>query len=242
MRATELLESDGQYEPVSLDYLPASSLVASVVKFMRMRCQPWLNATDINNPVFRGTKTKDDVFLRKVRPDRIPRDTEPRIHDLYNKLIAMVGGHANRTNSAFVSSYRATAGIYGNIRVAIPIGEFNYTWSPVWNDWYTGLSGSKQMLTALMYPAEGKLLSKLLHDRMFGLSRKGDDFSEIDRLLYDLNNYDPAKVNEVLYADKELKKAISSGNEIMVECDAILYIAPELYTTYIVPNYIGKQT
>ncbi len=236
MRATELLESDDQYEPVSLDYIPASSLVASVVKFMRSHCQPWLNATDINNPVFRGTHTTNDVFFRKVRPDRNPRDTELNIHKLYNKLIAMVGGHANRTNSAFVSSYRATAGIYGNIRVAIPVGKFRYTWSPVWNDWYTGMTGSRQMLTALMYPAEGKQLSKLIHDRMFG-----DDTSEIDRLLYDLSNYDPAKVKEIIYADKELNKAIASGNEIMVECDAILYIAPELYVTHIVPKYLGKE-
>lgn len=241
MRAIDLIEAVDPYEPVSYDAGGNDSTITRTVAFMHEHCQPWLNAVPLDTPVYRGTHTTNKVFVRAVRPDRDPRDSNWDVHDLYNKLIEMVGGVANRTNSAFVTSSTVSANIYGNVRVAIPAGNFNYTWSPVWSDWFVNLGKSRAMLAKIMYANERndmrRLFASMNSDFSEHVGRYNEYETEFERILYDTNSYDPLAVKSTIRADDSIKSAIASGNEIMLKCNAILYVDPHFYFDYIVPKY-----
>ena len=240
MRAIELLED--QYEPVAIDG-GQFDIVHKTLLYMRTHCQPWLNAVGLDKVAYRGTNTNNLVFVRAVRNDRAPRDSTQPIHELFNKLIAMAGGVANRSNSAFLTSNRTSANIYGVPKVAIPAGEFNYTWSPKWSDWYVDLVGTNLAFGQLMYSDVKKEFLKRYREEMDPLSFTSPPLEArkaFNNILYDINNYDPLAVQHTILADRNLKEAIDTGYELMVKCDAILYIEPEFYRDIIVPKYLEQ--
>jgi hypothetical protein len=241
MRAIELLED--QYEPVALGDNKYTN-VNLAVKYMLEHCQPWIQAVGLNRIVYRGTNTTNDVFVRAVRDDRKPRDSGQPIHELFNKLITMAGGIANRSNSAFLAGNSTSAGIYGNVRVAIPAGEFNYTWSPKWSDWYVDLVGTNLAFGQIMYPEMKHELVKRYREEMDPLSftaPPAETRKAFNNILYDINNYDPIAVKHTILADKNLIEAVESGYELMVKCPAVLYIEYDVYVDYVVPNYLEQQ-
>jgi hypothetical protein len=113
-----------------------------VAKFLKEHCQSWLSQT--NNgylTVYRGLKGLGEeadnlAFIKDVRLDRKPKDTAPSLHNLFNDLIAKAGKVANRSNSMFVTGSPSRAKEYGKLFVIFPIGNFNYTWSYEYEDWY----------------------------------------------------------------------------------------------------------
>jgi hypothetical protein len=227
MRAIELLED--QYEPVALgDDVNASIMLAA--KYMRLHCQPWINTVGLKHIVYRGTKTTNPIYVRAVRSDRTPRDSIQPMHTLFDELITMAGGVANRTNSAFVTSDLSIANIYGNPRIAIPAGNFNYTWSPIWKDWYAHISNNRLNLAPLMRKKVAEEL-KELYSNIFRyddpVSKKAND--KFMKRIYSIKSYDPALVSKAILADEGILEAIKTGSELMIKCDAILYIDSDLY-------------
>lgn len=113
-----------------------------LAKFLRRNCSQWLRETENGTITFyRGLQevhTSAHAFEKSVRIDRRPKDSSPLGHDVYNMLIDLVGGVANRSNSLFAISDASEAGDYGEPYVIIPIGPYNYTWSRRWNDWNIG--------------------------------------------------------------------------------------------------------
>jgi hypothetical protein len=114
-----------------------------VAKFIRENARPWLEASNNGHwVVYRGIRGQNDsVFTRPIRADRKPVDTPEDRHRAFNAVIASIGGVANRSNSAFVTHDANFAGNYGDPYVFMPLGDFHYTWSPVYRDWTADFNG-----------------------------------------------------------------------------------------------------
>lgn len=121
-----------------------------LAKYITKYCQPWLSQTNKGAMiVYRGFSYLGNIegyrlsgqhaplyFTRAVRQDRQPRNTNKKMHDKINTALADCGAVANRTNSVFVTGSHQQASYYGTVYVVIPVGQFKYTWSPYYTDWY----------------------------------------------------------------------------------------------------------
>lgn len=110
-------------------------------RLITTKCQPWLSEAGIDNVVWRGISREAVVRNGsgmvqevRVRKDRKPRDTSKRLHAIFNDRIRHEGCIANRSNSLFVTGEARTARNYGVAHAVFPVGEFNYTWSPIVKD------------------------------------------------------------------------------------------------------------
>jgi len=123
-------------------------VAVKIAEYLKQHAVPWLTATKNGKMIFyRGTRgAKKDAYAlvlrQRVRPNRSPMDTSKERHDGFNQMIAKVGGVANRSNAAFVTSNEFQASFYGKVYVYIPEGEFHYTFGPNFKDWTHYLIGS----------------------------------------------------------------------------------------------------
>jgi hypothetical protein len=124
----------------------------ALAKFISANAKPWLSVSNNGHwVVYRGMRGQNDtVFTRPIRTDRKSMDTLEVRHQAFNAVIKSVGGIANRSNSAFVTSDANFAAGYGEPYVFIPLGDFHYTWSPVYRDWTRDFTGND--LIKLMRP------------------------------------------------------------------------------------------
>lgn len=112
--------------------------VEEIFKLITRECKPWFREIgDPSNKVYRGfaREPKSQIFRKSVRQNRRPRDSKPEDHDEFNRVIGMCGKVANRSNAVFVTGEYPDAASYGKAYVVIPIGNFNYTWHTVAEDW-----------------------------------------------------------------------------------------------------------
>lgn len=221
MRIKEiLLESNQQI--LSDQYVGTHEGYQKLADYLKSHCQPWLAQTDGGiNYVYRGANnigvSKGNAVIQAVRTDRKPRDSTQSAHRNFNAVIAAAGGTANRSNSMFVTGSAKSASQYGIEYIVIPLGNFHYTWSPIWGDWtndvdYTILFDYvKSDLRPVVMPGE---------------------------VLPNPNSYDPAKVAAAIKVDEGLDVAIDSGKEIMIQCASAIYMIPETYINYIRPILI----
>jgi len=116
----------------------AQKVAAGLAAFINKNCKPYL--ADVNphdQTLYRGVRHTGGAvaFIRDVRTDREPRDTEKFRHNAFNMLIKLAGGTANRSNAAFCTSSTVSTTEYGDTFTVFPIGNFHYTWSPYFDDW-----------------------------------------------------------------------------------------------------------
>jgi hypothetical protein len=167
------------YKPeviADLDMQEAAIAAANkIATFIRTKCKPWLAASKNGSiTIYRGISDRGGLaFTKKTREDRRPKDTGAARHQAFNAAIAAAGGVANRSNSLFSSSDDDVAMQYGTAYVLIPVGNFNYTWSPNWDDW----TGSAEMsdLAELLAP---KALSQKQETRIKALKASFPAYKE----------------------------------------------------------------
>lgn len=153
-------------------------------------CQPWLKASS-GKQVFRGISTKPENFKGIVRKDRNPMNTPQVIQDIFDDTCKKKFGWKPRSSGLFVSGDVSQARSYGDDYAIYPIGDFKFLWSPTISDFYIDIS-----IISSNY--EGS------RDKVF----KEKAFQEEVK----------AKIIKS-YSDKNLKKAIKSGQEIMIKCN-----------------------
>lgn len=185
-----------------------------IAKILYNDCEPWLDATN-GEIVYRGIKKYPEHlygFVKPVRGNRDPLDTPSDRHDILNTLIKQAGGIANRSNSMFVTSSPGVASHYGRVFAVFPIGNFNYTWSPIWADWHNDLTWS----------AINSLLKKpndITHTDAYV-----DVVTKIKKLVQNPDNVDLKSLKEGIRVNEGLAEAIAESQEIMIQCDSALYI------------------
>lgn len=113
-----------------------------MVELIRRDCKPWLEQS-AGNLVYRGMKNKARFIKKKVRKDRRPLASPKLLHNYVEDKMKKMRLNARRTNSVFVSGSLAVAhgygGTYGGPYVIFPIGNFDFTWSPVMDDLFNYL-------------------------------------------------------------------------------------------------------
>lgn len=119
-----------------------------LTNYITRHAQPWLAAyKQTRRMLYRGVRSAPlnvYAFRQPVRRDRRPKDSTQLAHQTMNAMIASVGGIANRSNSVFCSFDKGLTFEYGETLAAIPIGQFNYTWSPIIGDWYDEAASSSR--------------------------------------------------------------------------------------------------
>lgn len=222
MRYKEIIErkdiSDKSRKINQLDF-------PTLLKTIETKCRPWLAASENGaEVVYRGVKNAEHLgsFIKKTRTDRKPLDSVPTAHEIYNTLLQHAGSKANRSNSVFTTGYKLEAAEYGKVYIVFPIGEFNYVWSPKYEDWTREFDYHDVEL--------------LLKPEMFAYAA---DHGEIHNgrlsmpillsLIDNKNNFRFGALDKILKVNKDLVHGINSGHEIMIQCESALYITEQDY-------------
>jgi len=152
-----------------------------IFELIGKNCKPFLKM--INNQydlycLYRGISKKfaHDFFAKKkVRKNRIPRDTQFEYHSAIDEALYKKFKIRGRSECLFVTGQPLNAVKYGDVYLIFPIGNFKFIWS------------------------------KSIED-LFDITFKAKE----DKKFYtNLANK---------YQTTNLKKAIESGNEIMIKC------------------------
>lgn len=174
-------------------------------QFIEKNCKPWFS--QLSDPyeqyVYRGVKRNinDVAVVQTLIHNRNPVDEKPIQMQVFNDIIKSYNKTANRNNSIFVTHSEKFAKLYGRLWVVLPIGNFNYTWSPNAKDWYTEVGP------------------------MFGLKNNPSP-EQLKQNIEKIKNKITVKGD-----DNTLQEAIESNNEIMIHCNKVLYIQPNAYFT-----------
>jgi hypothetical protein len=125
MRAREFLKEDE---------------VENIAQLIKTNCQPFLPVIKSNTQFYRGFKnsgylTSIDQFAANLT-NRKPTDIPPKIHAFINEWFEKHYGKPWR-NGIFVTSSSTEAQAYGKIFNFVPIGDFEYLYSPDILDMYT---------------------------------------------------------------------------------------------------------
>ena len=253
----------GKDKDFSISYgmyrLPKSSLtenlslnLQNVSQFIKNNCQPYLreNPEFEKFPLYRGINKTDAVIISPVRTDRRPLDTDVKTHNAIVKELSKRGIKANRNNSIFCTGDSETPYTYGNKYVIFPVGDFDFTWNPMVEDFTSEISKATTVkkskdnsirVANRMYNTICEILDKDVSIINGKISTKDilDAFKEpknipeeifIEIVRNNLAVYNP-KLDKSLdsYKTTDLTTAIQSEHEIMIRCKE--YVAIK-YTGY----------
>lgn len=159
-------------------------------------CQPFINAVGGFDkltvyPLYRGIK-KPIGQIAKFNArltDRKPKDTPLVVHNYANKLFVEKFGKMYR-NGVFVTGDEGEADVYGYAYQFIPIGNFDFCWSPFINDFTT----------------DTDILQLIKEYQGISNELKDDHKHMIEHIVGE-------------YTTTDLLKGITSTNEMMFWCD-----------------------
>jgi len=110
-----------------------------MISFIKKNCKPYINLarkSGVDDFLFRGINSTKDYVIKNVRTDRKPADMNEYVHKQLDKVFKEKFGWPARSNSLFCVPSESRAIPYGNLHVVIPIGKFDYLWSPKSKDLY----------------------------------------------------------------------------------------------------------
>lgn len=138
-----------------------------------------------------------DLYLKKVRQNRAPRDTHPDVSELLDELFEKKFGWKPRSQGLFCYGRRAKhlAGQYGTAFAIMPMGKFKYLWNPEVRD-----------LTVT--------IAKIFSQQNIKARIDHSEYSEAE--LDMMKPFLESIVNG--YRENELKTAIRVSSEIMIGC------------------------
>lgn len=262
MRITEIITErnvNGILQISDLEIRDAVNDASSkIIELLNSQSSQWLREkNDHNVNALRGLAhgTSDHArwaaFTRKTRQDRRPTDSSYDQTTLMNLFIGIAGGIANRNNSLFVTGSSRKAKRYGQLYIVFPLGEYQYTWSPEFSDWYvdftdkTSINYIKSTPKAHEYAKMRmeEFLKSLQDDPNLGHYEKHyfdyfkgftDEYfrskaNKDPAFLTNKNIYDPQKIKKDIWVNKGLDIALSKPNEIMLYCKSALYLDPDFY-------------
>jgi hypothetical protein len=159
------------------------------------------------------TRILDDKVIRAdVRKDRKPSDTPAKVSEFVDNWLDRKFDGRFRSEALFCVGDKKLASKYGQVHVILPIGGFNYCWSPKYSDFY-------QDNTALINsfePGDDELWWK----KQF--------WQNVEQTLEDGK-----------YTDKKMVDAISKypRHEIMVNCDSYFAIPLDYFNKNFIPAW-----
>ena len=200
--------------------------IQEMAKIIERDCQPFLQATNnLKYKLFRGIKNlRQNGILTKSRcpVGREPADSSEIMHQIADDWFYDNTGIRFRSNSIFCSGRMNDADDYGIVTIMIPIGNFDFCWSPTVHD---------------MFGAFDELVDWWWLDDEYD----GDDDEDSDEYNNSLSSATD-KLTSALRAAKYqfnssiagFRKGISSGNEMMIHCDEYYILRMTDETTQII--------
>lgn len=147
-----------------------------------------------------GRRNVDNWFIGQVRKDRKPVDSSQRVHKLMDDLFLRKFGFRARSNAVFCTGSTSTTSYYGNTYSIWPVGDYRFVYSPDVRD----IAVELENIEDLYNQEHGGFSLKLPK------TKEKERDKRVDGWVKDLMSS---------YTDKNIKNAIRSGNEIMVNCD-----------------------
>lgn len=185
-------------------------------ELIKQNCKPYLNEIgdiDSNSFILRGMRNIDKQFVEKtVRKDRDPKLTPKPIHDFIDDWFKGNYQIKIRSEGIFGTGDNRRAASYGKPYAIFPIGNFDYIWSPDIPD----LTLRLEAVIAEALKQEGEKLDSQI------------DAFDIIKTKYNSQQKLPKQVRVAILKklrsakyqkNKNLKQAIKSNNEIMINCD-----------------------
>jgi hypothetical protein len=186
-------------------------------------CRPFLN--DIKkcphgNMMYSGRKENDFLIRKRVRQDRIPKDTPKEIHLTLDKMFQKSFGIKARSQTVFaLSNIAGYSSFYGSPYYIFPIGKYEIVWSDQIHDLYGDLID-----WLLNYSEKFRAdIKTILVPYRFGTSIT--DFNEMHLSDWLEENF-PLNT---LYQKGNLCQALNISSEIMVHCKEYIGIRCEMY-------------
>ncbi|AUZ94873.1 hypothetical protein FDI40_gp061 [Agrobacterium phage Atu_ph07] len=109
-----------------------------LTEYVNTHCKEYVqqNPNWVKRPLYRGIKIAGlkDIQIRQIRQDRKPRDSSNLIQTQIDDYLSANGFKALRGNSIFCTSSQGSAVEFGKEFVIFPIGHFDFTWNPKFDD------------------------------------------------------------------------------------------------------------
>ena len=195
-------------------------------------CKPYLKMSGfkyddgaITNGLYRGfTGTSDFITELSAPRARQPRNASITLHNILDRYLLDKFKYPYRSKGVFCVGSRAAAKSYGRVHLMFPIGSFKFAYSTGIEDAYAdfeGSAGSLPVLHELILSDMSKEVDQMIDNHgeftnVEGLLRAVRDYEKPD-LWFKLVDKWLRKTNP--YSDTNLKRAIKSGTEIMMQCD-----------------------
>jgi len=209
--------------------------ITPLVQFIKSNCTPWLSLKT-RTPLYRGIShhgsghKAETAFILPVRKDRKPLDSTVGMHKVFNQLIAMAGGTANRSNSMFTTPVYSNAITYGMGFIVMPIGEFHYTWADGVYDWYREYKSPAIVDKFFKDSLDKQAIYKSLWAEVEGGASGSKHNPEVPDMFFDASNYDVSKIKKIIQCDTGMHDALRDEyTEIMVQCNSALYMNQMCY-------------
>ncbi len=190
--------------------------------FILKHCQPFLKLKPdpLKDPkLFRGMESGYMYpTVVDVRQDRKPRDMSVEIQNGIDAELKKRGFVARRGNSIFCTGNFNFALQYGKPYLVFPIGEFSYTWSRSVQDLI------KQQKSFL---SDYGLTTKTGKSFVPGFGAVNKALADRDGINGDFKRI----VDDIEYQTSNFHDALVSGNEILINCQQVLYVP------YMEPEY-----
>lgn len=116
--------------------------VRKMAKIIHRDCQPFLQASNyLEYRLYRGVEISPKTNLDKFdcRTERIPRDSPRIMHSIADDWFYQKTGIRFRSNAVFCVGDKLATLTYGKPHLLLPIGNFDFCWSPVYSDLYESL-------------------------------------------------------------------------------------------------------
>lgn len=223
-----------------------------IADMIKKYCQPWLSQAGTEQFLSRGIKEPPmseegikRVFVKNIRSNRMPRDSSKKAHNIFNMLIGMVGGAANRSNSMFAHITDSYVSIYGRYYAVFPVGNFHYTWSPEFKDLTMNLEDKFYKLMDVSDETKQKAYQKYkgTWNSLGVLGGWSKPKSKIlGKMVYktldptDPKSYNIQKVRQAFKADEGLREFMkSSEREIMIRAEKAIYVDKRYFEEQVWP-------
>lgn len=177
-------------------------------KLVNEKCKPFLKECGeltMQHLLYRGIEIPDFKFIKTVRTDRQPKDTNKILHVWLDNWFNENFGVRYRTNAMFCTGDIKQTKEYGEPCVVFPIGDFKFVWSPHVEDLYERIG---------------------IYGNAIQRYKRQDDPKGLEETHQKIIK----RLEDAHYTDNFLREAIDSDCEIMMSCKEYLYVPEWLFT------------
>jgi hypothetical protein len=207
-----------------------------IIRLLKTDCKPFLKEYT-GRFLYRGSSnTYGDIEKVIPKKNRRPLDTPLELHNIWNNAFKKKFGWNVRSEGVFVTGDDFQAGEFGAyVYLVFPIGEFKYVWSSKYKDISADTSTDNDEISIYEYFLDRKHKHEMEIKKIWFKENRFKTFNrqEFDewkkKREADIHKDIVMRTEDMInsFTDRNFKKAIKSGNEISIKCDAYYMVSIE---------------